>query len=81
MPQIMLPRPFFTQNSHEMLVINSKLLLSEDKKNPSISPFPTNPFTILELSNPSHDVPELQTTRRSTDFGALELVKCSSGYG
>ena len=32
---------------------------------------PTNSFTILELQNPSHDVPELHTIRESPDFEAL----------
>ena len=41
---------------------------------------PTDPFTILELPNPSHDVSELHKIRRSTDFEALESGKGSSWY-
>ena len=40
---------------------------------------PTVRFTILELSNRSHDVPELHKIRRSADFEALVLWKGSSG--
>ena len=40
---------------------------------------PTNPFTILELWNPSHDVPELHKIGRPTDFETLKLGKSSSG--
>ena len=39
------------------------------------------PFTILELSNPSHAVPELHEIRRSTDYNALEFGKVSWGSG
>ena len=35
--------------------------------------FPTDPFTIFELQNPSHKVPELHEIRRSPDFEALKL--------
>ena len=35
--------------------------------------YPTNPFTILELQNPSHDIPELHKIRRSPDREALKL--------
>ena len=38
---------------------------------------PTSPFTILELLNPLHDVPELHKIRRY--FVALKLGKGSSG--
>ena len=41
--------------------------------------FPTNPFTILELQNPWHDVPQLHKMRRSPDLQALKLWKGSSG--
>ena len=41
--------------------------------------YPTSPFTILKLENPSHDVPELHKIRRSTDLEPLKLGKCSSG--
>ena len=34
---------------------------------------PTNPFTILEHQNPSHDVPELHKIRRSPDLKALKV--------
>ena len=40
---------------------------------------PTNPFTILELWNPSHDAPELHKYFRSPDLKALKLWKGSSG--
>ena len=40
---------------------------------------PTNPFTILELHNLSHDVPEQNKIRRSPDLEALKLWKGSSG--
>ena len=40
---------------------------------------PTNPFTILELLNPSSGVPELYKIRRSTDLKAFTLGKGSSG--
>ena len=40
---------------------------------------PTNPFTILELQNQSHDVPELHNIRQSPDLEALKLWKCTSG--
>ena len=39
----------------------------------------TSPFAILEIYNPSHDVPEVHKIRRSTDFKALKLLKRSSG--
>ena len=42
--------------------------------------FPTNPFTILELQNLSHDVPEQHKIRQSPDLEALMLQKSSSGY-
>ena len=41
--------------------------------------YPTSPFTILELQNPLHDVPNLHKTRRSADFEDLKLWKVSSG--
>ena len=41
---------------------------------------PTNPFTTLELQNPSHYVHELHTYRRSPDLADLKLWKGSSGY-
>ena len=41
--------------------------------------YPTNPFTILELQNPSHDIPELHKIRWSPDLEALKLWKGSSG--
>ena len=44
-----------------------------------INQFPTDPFTILELQNPSHDVPELRKSRRSPDLEALKLRKGWSG--
>ena len=34
---------------------------------------PTNPFTIMELQNPSHVVPELNRIRRSPDLEAQKL--------
>ena len=38
--------------------------------------FPTDPFTTFDLQNPSHDILELHTIRRSPDFEALKyLVK------
>ena len=40
---------------------------------------PTDPFTILELHNPSYDVPEQHKIRRSPDFEAVKLWKCLSG--
>ena len=40
---------------------------------------PTRLFTILELYNPSHEVPEVNKVRRSTDLEALVLGKGSSG--
>ena len=42
---------------------------------------PTTLFTIFELSNQSHDVPELPKICRSMDLKALELSKGSLGYG
>ena len=42
--------------------------------------FPTNPFPILELQSPSHDVPELHKIRWSPDLEALNLWKGSSGF-
>ena len=41
--------------------------------------YPTNPFTILELLHPSHDVSELHKIRRSPDLEALQLWKSTSG--
>ena len=35
--------------------------------------YPTDPFTILELPNASHGVPELNKIRGSRDLEALEL--------
>ena len=40
---------------------------------------PTNPFTIFELQNPSHDAPELYKIRWCPDLRALKLWKGSSG--
>ena len=40
---------------------------------------PTNPSTIFELQNSSHEVLELHKTRRSLDLRALKLWKDSSG--
>ena len=40
---------------------------------------PTNPFTILKLQHPSHDIAELQKVRLSPDPEALKLWKGSSG--
>ena len=40
---------------------------------------PTRPFTILELRNPSPDVPELHEIRRYPDLEALKLRKGWSG--
>ena len=34
--------------------------------------YPTNPFTILELQKPLHDVPVQQKIRRSPDLEALK---------
>ena len=34
---------------------------------------PTNPFAILELQNPSHDIPAPKKIRRSPDLEALTL--------
>ena len=34
---------------------------------------PTNLFTILELQNPLHDVPEVHKIPQSPDLGALKL--------
>ena len=45
----------------------------------SVLKSPTSPFTILELQNPSDDVPELHKISRSPDLEALKLWKCSSG--
>ena len=42
---------------------------------------PTNPFVILELQNPSHDIPEVHTIHRSPDLEALKLRKGSSSSG
>ena len=39
----------------------------------------TNPFTLSEPQNPSHDVPDAHKTRRSPDVGALKLGKERSG--
>ena len=41
--------------------------------------YPTGNFPILELYNPSHDIPELHKIRRSADFEVLQLVKDWSG--
>ena len=41
---------------------------------------PTDPFTTLELQNPSHDAPNLFGIRRSPDFEALKLGKGRSGH-
>ena len=40
---------------------------------------PTDPFTTLELQNPSHDVSELHEICRSPDLKALKLWKGRSG--
>ena len=40
---------------------------------------PTDPFTILMLQNPSHDVPELHKFHQSLDLEALKLGKCRQG--
>ena len=40
---------------------------------------PTSPFTIVELKNPSYDVPELHRIRRSTDSENWWLREDSSG--
>ena len=40
--------------------------------------YPTSPFIILELQNPSHDISELHTIHRSPDLEALKLWKGSS---
>ena len=40
---------------------------------------PTDPFTNLELQNPSYDVPELHKTRRSSNSEALKLWKAGRG--
>ena len=40
---------------------------------------PTDPFTTLELQNPSHHIPELNKIRQSLDFEALKLWKGLSG--
>ena len=40
---------------------------------------PTNPFTVLELQNPSNDGSELHKIWRSPDLQALKLWKGSSG--
>ena len=45
----------------------------------NVTRYPTSPFTILELWNTSHDVPELLKIRRSADIKALKLEKGSSG--
>ena len=34
---------------------------------------PTNPFKILELQNPSYEVPELRKIPRPSDLEALKL--------
>ena len=34
---------------------------------------PTDPFAILKLQDPSHDVPELHKTSRSPECEALKL--------
>ena len=39
----------------------------------------TDPFTTLELQNPSHEVIEQRKIRRSPDFQALKLGKDRSG--
>ena len=36
---------------------------------------PTDPFTISEIHNPMHDVPELHKNRRSPDFEAVHFLK------
>ena len=41
--------------------------------------YPTSPFPILELWNPSYNDSELHKIYRSTDFEALKLWKGSSG--
>ena len=41
---------------------------------------PTNPFTIVEPQNPSHDILELRKIWRSHDFEALKLWNGSSGF-
>ena len=65
---------FFPTNlSYYYYVASSQVCVSSRGLNP------TNPFTILELQNPSPDVSELHKIRRSPDREALKLWKVSSG--
>ena len=52
-----------------MRMLNS----AEQAHQANIVNYPTNPFTILELQNPSHDVPELHKVPRSPDVEARKL--------
>ena len=45
----------------------------------SFGPRPTDPFTILELQNPSYDAPELHEIRWSPDCKTLKLWKGRAG--
>ena len=40
---------------------------------------PTNLFTVFELQNQSHDVPELHKIRKSPNHEALKMLQSSSG--
>ena len=59
-------------NSH-LFWGEGKMLIAEEKN------YPTDPFTIMRLRNPSYYVPELNEVRRSPDPKALKLWKGRSG--
>ena len=65
-----------SHKSMRMAWKESACLCSDDGK--SSLWIPTRPFTISELKNPSHDVPQLHKIRRSPDREALKLWKGSS---
>ena len=63
----------------DVVIIDWTWISTSAAINLSLSDSPTNPFKILELPNPSHDVPELHRIRRSPDLEAPKLWKGSSG--
>ena len=71
----------FISFAHHVPLGDRKVSESKRVRIESVRHYPTSRFTILGLTNPSHNVPERKKIYRFKDFEALKLGKGSSGTG
>ena len=64
--------------ANDFLILTDKIILGSSSPGPCYV-YSTDPFTILELQNQSHDVPELNEIDLFSGLDPLKLRKGRSG--